>query len=424
MGNLVASLPLNPTVRARALSSFPEFVAGADLAIGPQPCFAAQPPRTYSCARWTDAEKLLLANPRQDALNGGAGSTERLVCSKDRSRAYYYDGTKAPCDCRCCQLEPSKPAAKCISGVGQIGIHPSNPESNFFAVPLEKLALSEVTDALVDGAVKLPKGFASASFPGSVMFSSSSTERRARGLNLLKGTTMGGRMDFLGTEGDAVITIDGATKGFVLDAAAAEPLAVGDVLLLSRSQGNPSAGPSFRIDARGSKVSSPSVSGTGWMSLFSKQAAGPATIAMSSTDELHVTANSQMWGIGASVNVSGWLRQDWTTMPIGASINLSKPDVAAKFSSLVVAKLRELGKRRQFQLTAAQAAVRNKAGQLKAVLKTCNFKACTVPTAERRCLQWMEKRTCPALKVCGQEDPRCIACGYFLRSKGVSLTPR
>lgn len=384
---------------------------GGDLAVGPQPCFAAPPPRTFSCARWTTAEKVLLADPRQDAANGGIGSTERLLCSKDRSRSYFYDQTKAPCDCRCCQLLPSTPKTDCLNGVGQIGIYPSNQANNFFAVPMEDIALSDITKALVDGPVALPAALASTSFLGTVLFSSSASQRTILGgLSIPKGTAFSGPIAILGTKGTGVVSMD-PTKGFVVDAAPG-PLSIADILVLSKNGSTPNLGPMIRIDARGTKANAPAITGSGFMTLLSSGGKAPATMTISGSGLLTVSANIPLWGFGSAVNVSSRLGGKWDDMPVGVSIKFSRADFTVKFANLVVAQLKSYAKRRSDQLAFAQSAVKTRAAQVKsALVKTCDPKTCEAPVTKIDCTQWVRRPLCPATRSCANYDVACWACG-------------
>lgn len=119
VGNIVIAIAVTATSPVLGLP-MPAFVVGGELAIGPQPCYQkeGEQPKTYICADWTADEKLELADPRSDSKNGGAGSTERKLCGALTIRRYFNDKTTSPCKCRCCELQPAKPKAKCIGGAG------------------------------------------------------------------------------------------------------------------------------------------------------------------------------------------------------------------------------------------------------------------------------------------------------------------
>lgn len=166
----------------------PAFIIGGEIAVGPQPCYSTPPAPTYSCPAWTVEEKKLLSDKQQDVINGGPGSTERLLCANLRTRTYQYDAQFSPCKCRCCELVTTTPASVCFGAAGYVGIDPSNPKENWFYVQTKNLVVQNITNAFIDGAPKLPSVIAETGFPGTNTFSFSMVAEQTP----IKGVTVRG----------------------------------------------------------------------------------------------------------------------------------------------------------------------------------------------------------------------------------------
>ncbi|KAI9026117.1 hypothetical protein DFJ74DRAFT_27952 [Hyaloraphidium curvatum] len=430
VGNIVVAMGVTATSPILGLP-MPAFTVGGEIAIGPQPCYANDlpPPRTFRCTDWTEAEIKQVLDPNADRANGGPGSTERLMCARDKARSYYEDRSTSPCGCRCCMLVASKPRTKCISGSGYVGIDPQNPDNNWFGIKMRNIVLQSIFDAFVDGAVTLPSVLAETGFPGilTASYSMISEQEPVPGIVFPRGINIKGAFNMFGYKGKAEIAVD-PTNGFLVDVSAAPLTIGGDILILAKNRSALNEGPFVYIDARGQKMVLPTIQGSAFISLFggvvsvSFSCASVRTRTLKRTPQQSVIVDIVMpnrlklflerefFGLSARANISADLSlKGWPSMGVGAYVEFAGLDVAQKFVSKVLAQISAWCQDGVRKLGEAQASVERARGDVsRTLLSVCRKDQCVKEVKEYwGCTSWAMQIKCPEPSPCPWWDLFC-----------------
>ncbi|KAI9027799.1 hypothetical protein DFJ74DRAFT_660493, partial [Hyaloraphidium curvatum] len=423
VGNIVIALGVTATSPVLGLP-MPAFTLGGEIAIGPQPCYYGDtpPPKTFKCTDWTDAELKFILDPKQDQINGGPGSTEKMFCERDPTRQWYADRTLSTCGCRCCTLAPSAPRTKCISAAGYIGIDPSNPDANWFGVKVRNLVLQNIFDAFVDGSPQLPSVLGETGFPGitTASFSALSEQEPVPGVKFPKGIYFKGAFNILGYKGRAEIEIN-PTNGFLVDIALAPLKIGGDIFVFVKNRTALNEGPFLYVDARGSKMIMPTIQGSGHVSLFGGVVAATAIADIVMPNRFRVYLDATFFSLEAKINVTADLSlKGWPTMAVTAYVQLQNLDT---FAAKVLAQISAWCQDGVKAMSAAQNAVSEAKDSVEqTLLGVCRHDQCVKAIKERTdCSAWTQTFRCPEVRRgCGFFDFECHGHNFIALNCGLA----